>query len=205
MRGVVVGLLVATAFILSGCQYLMGAMMGGPIGLPGGSFDPGAFGSFDPGDFGSFDPGAFGSFPPADAIYKTGSATVKIDGTSSTYGTLAGPASLMADLGANAMWTDGHGHYLLVAGAKSGNPLIDGGSDFVQVEQIVDDHHWMTGDPSDCKVDVTTADKTGFSGTASCKGLRWSDAIAPFDASGNPAFVAGQAPFDLEVTFQAKP
>jgi hypothetical protein len=205
MRGVVIGLLVATAFILSGCQYLMGAMMGSPIVLPGGSFDPGAFGSFDPGGFGSFDPGAFGSFSPPAATYKTGSATVKIDGTSSTYDTLTGPASLMPDFGANAMWTDGHGHYVQVVGAKTGSPLIDSEAGFVEVEQIVDDHHWMAGDESGCTVDVTSADKTGFSGTASCKGLRWSDAMAPVDASGNPAYVAGQAPFDLEVTFRATP
>jgi hypothetical protein len=197
MRGAVVGLLVSTALILSGCQYLLGGLTGGPMVLPGGSFDPGAFGSFDP--------GAFGSIPPPDATYKTGSATVKIDGTSSTYGTLAGPASLMADFGANAIWTDGKGHYVQVVGAKTGNPLVDSGAAFVQVEQIVDDHHWTSGDASGCTVDVTSADKTRFSGTASCKGLRWSDAIAPFDASGNPAFVAGEAPFDLEVTFQATP
>src|SRR6476659_7048237 len=103
MRGAVVGLLVATAFILSGCQYLLGGMLGGPMVLPGGSFDPG-----------SFDPGALGSIPPPDSTYATGSATVKINGASSTYGTLAGPAFLMADLGANAMWTDSHGHYVQV-------------------------------------------------------------------------------------------
>ena len=56
MRAAVVGLLVAAAFILCGCQYLLGGMMGAPIMLPGESFDPGDFGSFDPGDFGSFDP-----------------------------------------------------------------------------------------------------------------------------------------------------
>ena len=75
MRGVVVGLLVATAFILSGCQYLLGAMMGGPMILPGGSFDPGAFGSFAPGDFGSFDPNdPIFSLAPALATYTKGSA-----------------------------------------------------------------------------------------------------------------------------------
>src|SRR4029077_11576030 len=125
---------------------------GSPIVLPGASFDPGAFGSFDPGEFDSFEPGAFGSFPPAEAIYVTGSATVMIDGTSSTYDTLAGPASLLADLGANAMWTDGHGHYVLVAAAKTGNSLLYSGADFVQVEQVVDDHHWITGDSSGCNV-----------------------------------------------------
>ena len=49
MRGAVIGLIVATAFILSRCQYLLGGIMGGPVTLPGGSFDRGAFGSFDPG------------------------------------------------------------------------------------------------------------------------------------------------------------
>jgi hypothetical protein len=77
VRGAVIGLIVATAFILSGCQYLLGGMMGGPIVLPGGSFDPGAFGSFDPGMFGSFGPnGPQFSMPPPTATYSKGTASI---------------------------------------------------------------------------------------------------------------------------------
>jgi len=207
MRAAVVGLLVGVAFVLSGCQYLLGGMMGGPIMPPiGGSFDPGAFGSFDPGMFPSFEPGGpeF-SMPPPDAIYKTGSATVTIDGKASTYATLTGPAALIADYGANATWTDGAGHYLVIYGAHTGDAEADAESRFVSIEQIADGHHWTSSNQPGCKLDIATADTTGFTGTASCANLRWSDAIAPVDGSGNPTFVDGQAPFDLEVTFEAKP
>ena len=51
-RGVVAAALVGAALLLSGCQYLLGPLAGGPVFVPG------------PGDFGSFDPGAFGSFDP---------------------------------------------------------------------------------------------------------------------------------------------
>ena len=82
MRGVVVGLLVATAFILSGCQYLLGGMMGGPIiGPIGGSFDPGVFPSFDPND-------PMFSMPPPSATYTKGSARLTIDGKATTLGSL---------------------------------------------------------------------------------------------------------------------
>ena len=53
-----------------------------------------------------------------------------------------GSASLMADFGANATWTDGHGHYVQVFGAKTGDTTLDAEAGFVQVEQILDTHHW---------------------------------------------------------------
>ena len=199
MRGAIVGLLVGTAFVLSGCQYLLGGMMGGPVILPpiGGSFDPGAFGSFDPND-----PGF--SLPPPEATYVTGSATVTIDGAASTYGTLEDPGALIADYGANAIWTDNAGHYLQIYGARSGNAAIDSAAQFLSIEQVADGNHWTAFNQPGCKLDVTRADKTGFTGTATCTGLRWTNAIAPVDASGNPSYIEGRAPFDLEVTFEAK-
>ena len=77
MRAGVVGLLVVAAFVLSGCQYLLGGMMGGPLVPPlGGSFDPGAFGSFDPND-------PMFSLPPPLATFTTGAASVAIAGNTS--------------------------------------------------------------------------------------------------------------------------
>jgi hypothetical protein len=60
--GAVAAALVAAAFVLSGCQYLLG--LNGLTPPPGASPDPGVFGSFDPSAVGSFDPGLFGSFDP---------------------------------------------------------------------------------------------------------------------------------------------
>ncbi len=97
MRGAAVAAaLVGAALVLSGCQYLLGPLVGGPI-YP---VDPGDFGSFDPGEFGSFDPNEPGfSIPPPAATYQTGSATVTIGDSVTTLDRLAAPGSLMTDYG----------------------------------------------------------------------------------------------------------
>ena len=200
MRGVVVGLLVATAFILSGCQYLLGGMMGGPMILPGGSFDPGAFGSFAPGDFGSFDPNdPIFSMPPPLATYTKGAATVTIDGRTTAMDSLNGKAAIYQDLGAEVGWTDGAGLYLRFYG-EPGSPYGDG---FVLLDRVVDGKHWTTADPVGCKVTTAETAAKELSGTASCHGLRWADAIGSGPLQS--ALVAGEPAFDAEVTFQATP
>ncbi|MFL5689112.1 MAG: hypothetical protein ACJ77I_08970 [Chloroflexota bacterium] len=201
MRGAVVGLLVATAFILSGCQYLLGGMMGGPVLLPGQSFDPGMFGSFDPGDFGSFDPNEpLFSFPPPLSTYTKGSASVTIDGKTTAMDSLNGRAARYQDLGAEVGWTDGAGLFVRFYG-EPGSPDGDGAGILI-LDRIVDNKHWTTGDFSRCKVSVSeSADKT-LSGTAACKGVRWADTMSSAYGPGN---VDGQAPFDVMVTFEAKP
>ena len=73
------------------------------------------------------------------------------------------------------------------------------------IERIVDGRHLTSSDPVGCKVTITTADKTSFAGSASCKGLRWSDAIAPYDATGNPIYIKDLPAFDADVEFSAKP
>ena len=206
MRGVVVGLLVATAFILSGCQYLLGAMMGVPVPMPGASFDPGVLGSFDPGVLGSFDPNdpAF-SLPPPLATYTKGSATVTIDGKKTSLDSLNGTAAIYQDFGAEVGWTDGAGLYLRFYG-EPGSPSGDG---FVMLDRVVDGKHWTTvdpgatGAPAGCKVTTAESPEKKLSGTASCHGLRWVDAIGTGPLEQGP--IAGQPPFDAEITFEATP
>ena len=195
-------MLVAAALVLSGCQYLLGPLVGGPI-YP---VDPGDFGSFDPGEFGSFDPNEPGfSIPPPAATYKTGSATVTIGDSVKTLDRLAAPGSLMTDYGGNAIFTDGAGTYLQVYGAKPGASTFETEPPFLTIERIADGRHLTAFDPTGCKVTITTADTTSFAGSGSCKALRWSDALAPYDPSGRPSYVEGEQPFDVEVEFSAKP
>ena len=196
--------LVGAVLVLSGCQYLlMPPFGGGPI-LPAG---PGEFGSFDPGEFGSFDPDDPGfSFPPPAATYKTGLATITIGDSVTSLDQLLAPGALIAEGGGNAIWTDKAGNYLLVYGGKTGEaPPIEEEGAYMSIERVADGRHMTASDPAACKVTITTADKTGFEGTASCKALRWSDALAPYDASGMPAFIKDEPPFDLAVEFSAKP
>ena len=200
MRATVVGLLVAAAFVLSGCQYLLSGMMGGPIVMPDGSFDPGEFGSFDPGDFGSFDPNdPIFSIPPPLATFTTGSATLSIAGVKTELGDLSGTGAVYADGGSEAGWTNGAGTYIRVYS----EPESLSGQGFVTIDRIVNSQHWTIADPAACKVTLTTNDATGLAGNATCNGMRWVDALSP----GGPQQpgIEGEAPFDAEITFQAAP
>jgi hypothetical protein len=207
VRASVVGLLLAAAFVLSGCQYLFGLaagggpiVPGGPVVVPGGSFDPGMFGSFDPGDFGSFDPNDPGfSMPPPTTTYTNGSATVTIDGQATTLGELSGTAGVYEGLGAEVSWTDGAGLYLRFYGEVD-SPFGDG---FVILDKIADGKHLTTIDPSGCKVAVDKDTGTTLSGTATCAGLRWADAISP--TLEPPSASSGEPAFDAEITFRAEP
>ena len=198
--GAVAAALVGAALVLSGCQYLLGPMVGGPI-YP---IDPG-FGSFDPGEFGSFDPNepAF-SMPPPAAIYETGSATVTIGDSVTSLDRLAAPGSLMTDYGGSALFTDGAGNYLQVYGAKPGGSTFIEPA-FLTIDRIADGRHMTASDPVGCKVTITAADTTSFAGSASCKGLRWMDALAPYGATGHPIYIKDLPAFDAEVAFSAKP
>ena len=193
--GVLVGL-VGAAFVLSGCQYLLGL----------GAFPqpiPGEFGSFDPGESGSFDPGPGFSLPPPLGTFATGSASVTIAGTTTIYDRLVGPAKVYQDLGTEAGWTDGKGLYLHYYGMiEPGGPGEDG---FVTLDRIKDSQHWSTVDPTLCTVQITQSDAKGLAGTASCKGIRWVDTMASFNGGIQPAYVEGQAAFDAEIAFRASP
>lgn len=201
MRLAVAGLLVATAFVLGGCQYLLGGTMGGPLVPPiVGSFDPGAFGSFEPGVLGSFDPNTFFSLPPPLTTFTKGTGSVAIAGKTTALDRLNGTASIYEDFGTEVGWTDGDGTYVRFFG----EPESAYGDGFVTLDRITGGQHWTIADPSGCKVTITQNDAKGVVGTASCKGLRWVDALST-DGPTEPSYIAGEAPFDAEIAFQAAP
>lgn len=205
--GAVAAALVAAAFVLSGCQYLFG--LNGLTPPPGASPDPGVFGSFDPGVGGSFGPGLFGSFdpgpdeslPPPIATYATGTASIAIDGTTTSLGHLTEPGLVYADLGAAISWTDGQGMYLQFYSDPTGTSIGDG---FVELDRIADGRHLATIDQTGCVVKVTESGVKGLSGTASCKDLHWTDTMGGFDGF-DPSPVPDATAFNAEITFQAAP
>ena len=198
-----VATLVGAAFLLGGCQYLLGFTGGPPILDPGaGSFDPGAFGSFDPGDFGSFDPLPEDSLPPPLATYTKGSATLTIAGVVTKLDRLTEPGVLYEDLGAETSWNDGKGMYVQFYSADPSDPTAQGG--YIQLDRISGGQHWAIADPTACVVTVKQVDAKGLSGKASCKDLQWSDTMSGFNGVG-PDAVSGEPPFDAEITFQAAP
>jgi hypothetical protein len=172
--------------MLAGCQYLFGLT---PLPPAGG------FGSFDPGDFESFGPELM---PSPQAVFKSGSAEVTIDGTRTKLDRLVGTAAIYGVFGTEAGWTDGKGFYLRYYG-----PTEDSGdAGFLSFDRIQGGSHWTSMD-SGCKVELTKSDRTGLAGTATCTDLRWSDAMRGYGAG--PSFIEGEAPFDATVTFEAAP
>ncbi|MEO5884993.1 MAG: hypothetical protein ABIQ58_05700 [Candidatus Limnocylindrales bacterium] len=178
-QGGLVALVMIAALVVGGCQYLFG-------------LDP-----TEPG----FEPYAS---PRPLATYTTGRATVDIvGGATVVLDRLSSPASLLADYGADTAFT-GEGWFVRVyAAASSFGPLGPGG--YLQLDRIVDGQHWTSADPSRCIVTVDLVDTTGLRGSATCKGLRWTDALGSGFMPIQPAYIEGQPAFDAEIIFEAKP
>jgi hypothetical protein len=98
-------------------------------------------------------------------------------------------------------WTDGKGLYLRFGSAPG--PVSPFAGSYLLIDQIRDGHHWLSSDATKCPVKVTKQDASGLTGSASCTGLRWMDAMSSSPLEPGP--VAGQPPFDVDVTFQAAP
>ncbi len=74
---------------------------------------------------------------------------------------------------------------------------------FVSLDRIVGTQHWTVADPTSCVVTIFAADATGLMGAATCKGLRWSDALGSYDVTFQPPYIKDQPAFDAEITFEA--
>lgn len=203
MRAAAVAIVVGAAFLLSGCQYLLGLPPATPAGPIGGSFDPGVLESFDPGLFGSFDPNNDPGFslPPPLATYTSGTANVSMAGATTTLDKLSAPGTSYADFGTDVGWTDGKGLYFHYYGTSEPGAPGDG---FVTIDRIRDGQHWASADPGVCTVKVTQNDAKGLVGTATCKGMQWADTMATTTGS-DPALVEGEPSFDADITFRALP
>ena len=201
MRAGVVAVLVGAAFLLSGCQYLLGLV--GPLPQPvpiDGSFDPGLYPSFDPGAFESLEPDF--SMPPPTATYTSGSATLTVAGATTTMERLSGPGFTYAEMGTQVSWTDGKGHFLTLYG--TGEPGLPMGDGILSIDRIADGEHWATSNPEGCAVTLTQDDATGVIGTARCKGLRWSN-VMTIPIGPGPSFIEAEPAFDAEISFHAVP
>ena len=182
-RGVAsAALAMVVALVASGCQFLFG-------------YDPLA-------PFPSFDPEAPLPVPSPIARYPTGSASIVIDGGETiTLDQVREPGNLDATLGADITLANADGWYVRVVAFPGGIGLGSGG--YLMLDRITGTEHWTTADPSRCVVTVEQADAAGFRGSATCRGLRWSDALGGFAAAPESAIIDGQEPFDAEITFEA--
>ena len=177
-RATVIPLALGASLLLGGCQYLYG-------------FDP-------------TDPDAFAPPSPL-ATYVEGNATIAIaDDPLIELGRISSAALYDSWYGGEGTWSNADGWYVRVYGATGTGAFGLSGS--VTLDRIVDGQHWTTFDTSRCIVTIEAADAKALRGSAICKGLRWSDALGgSYGSMLEPGYVAGQDPFDAEITFVATP
>jgi len=158
-----------------------------------------------------FDP----NVPPGDgipspvAVYREGRATVTI-GTDPiiVLEDVSDGGTFDPNFGAGATFSNADGWYVRVMGATKLGGFMTSPA-FVQLDRIVGREHWTTSDPDRCVVTISAADATGLMGKATCKGLRWTDALGNWGGGGTggyePRYIKDEAAFDAEITFQATP
>jgi hypothetical protein len=153
--------------------------------------------------------------PPGDgmpspvAVYREGRATVTI-GTDPmiVLDEVSDGGTFDPNFGAGATFTNADGWYVRVMGAAKLGGFMSSPA-YVQLDRIVGSKHWTTQDPDRCVVTISAADATGLMGKATCKGLRWSDALGNWGGSGiggyEPPYIKDEPAFDAEITFEATP
>jgi hypothetical protein len=142
--------------------------------------------------------------PPL-AFYKRGQATVTLgDGTKVVLDRVGADSNLVEAFGATVHWIGDDGWHVRLSGAAA--DIGWGSYAYLSLDRIEDGEHLTIWDSSRCIIDVTAADENAVRGTATCKGLEWSDALsAPFPLASSPAPGAGEPKFDAEIVFEAFP
>jgi hypothetical protein len=198
-RVTIIGLLIFTTTVTAGCEYLR--TLESTAALPLASAAPSAAPTPDTSD----DPGTGNTDPfgPAQSTYRTGSATLTIGDSVIKLDRLAGTGTMFKEFGADVVWAGEDGWYLQVGGAttKTGPEILP---PYISLDRVANGQHWVTWDPDGCEVKVTQADPGGVEGTATCKNMRWVDAIAG-GLSEEPDPIEGQAAFGATISFVARP
>lgn len=153
-----------------------------------------------------------GGMPEEIGRYTSGSATMTLSGGMDERVTLelVEGSNAMTQMGAQLHWrTTG---WALTLSGYSDEPDIPfgpiGSFGSLQIDRLTSEAHWQTIDwDGRCDVEFERLDESGASGTASCQGLLWMDAIMgpiDFDAIGPPT-IEGAEPIDVEIVFDALP
>ena len=177
-RAVPIVLALFVGLIAGGCEFLYG---------------------YDPTDDDAFAP------PKSITTYGEGEATITIaDEPAILLGTLTSGVLLDSWYGGEATWSNANGWYVRILGAGVDGGMFGSGATLM-LDRIVDNGHWTVFDPSRCIVTIEAADAKGLRGSATCKGLRWSDALGTGTGLIDPVYIDGVDPFDAEITFEARP
>jgi len=142
-------------------------------------------------------------FGAPDGSYRQGSATVTIGPRVMTLDRLAAPGTYYKEFGSDVVWNGADGWYLQIGEAKPSNQPVEFPA-YIALDWVHDGQHWISWDPSGCRISIDQADRAGIRGTASCSQLVWVDAIVG-GLADEPTPIPGQAPFSAEITFRAAP
>jgi hypothetical protein len=149
-----------------------------------------------------FGPGGPFPTPTTEVHFTSGSATLTIDGETRVLDELAGDARIDGLLGLTVRWTDGAGWYLGIESFGDADDL-EGGA-YLSLDWIADNRHWTVWNSYECETTFERAGEFRVKGSATCEGLEWTDYLSNSTLSGPPEPVAGQAAFDVEMTFEAR-
>lgn len=139
------------------------------------------------------------------ATYVSGSATLTITGDPHGPRELPlGVGGLEDSLGASAVFQDDEGWAVSIVASEEGDDPFMGFTELEVHRAVLG--HWVANDgQADCDIKIEQANLSGVEGTASCTGLRWTDAVGDLVMVGSgPRFIEGEPPFDATVTFAAR-
>jgi len=145
------------------------------------------------------DPGL--PFPSPAWTWSAGTATLKVDGETLVLDRLVGTAAFDPEYGGGVTWTDGEGLFLSYYGLTVSIPF--GSEGYLSIDRVRDSQHWVVFNPDRCIVTTRQMTKAGLSGSAICRGLKWSDYFGTTAFAGMPEAIPGEPAFDADVTFEA--
>ncbi len=155
-----------------------------------------------------------GGWPPVDegmpeeiGRYTSGSATMTLSGGMEERVTLelVPGSNAMTQIGTQLQWRT-QGWALALSGYWDEPGVTFGSWGSLQVDRLTADAHWQTSDwEGRCDVDFEELDESSASGTASCQGLLWLDALMGPIGFGMPTTIEGTEPVDIEIVFEARP
>jgi hypothetical protein len=148
-----------------------------------------------------FDPGEPFPFPTAEATFSTGSATLELDGETVVLDEVLEDSGL-GEFGFTVTWENDDGWYLQLSGFPDELDFPGGGA-YLSLHRLQDNEHLVVVDPSRCVTTIDASGADGVTGTATCRGLEWTDFFASYPLSGVPKPIEGQEPFDAEISFEA--